>query len=106
MGSRNPNTVPMSQRRASCETVGEMIAQGWEVVSCCQKCRLRMDARLKIIARLNGPQLSLWNRREPCRRLGCDGFVQFEARPPGVTIYRPLEAPWPQGKPPMRQIIG
>jgi hypothetical protein len=36
MGSRNPDRVPLAYRRRKCETVQQMIEQGWEVSSRCR----------------------------------------------------------------------
>lgn len=100
MGSRNPDRVPLAYRRRKCETVVDMMAQGWEVLSSCEKCRLQMNVDLKTISRVRGPTFSLWNRRSRCRRVGCSGVVVFQAKAPGMAYYEQLDGPWPDGKPP------
>jgi len=42
MGDRNPDRVPLSYRRAPCETVTQMLHQRWEVTACCRTCRLEL----------------------------------------------------------------
>ncbi len=98
MGSRRPDNVPMEIWRGGCETVQQMRDQGWEVISHCPVCDLRMRVRLDWIARLSGHDTSLWNRRSPCRKLFCKGQVRFLGRPPGCTQYHRVEAPWPAAR--------
>lgn len=94
MGSRNPDRIPFHQRRARCETVADMDAQGWDVISKCLTCGLMMQVDLKLIAKVSGPRTTLWNRRQGCRRLGCIGMVQFLARIPSLnSSHYPLETP-------------
>jgi hypothetical protein len=100
MGTRNPDRVPLAYRRARCETVADMIDQGWDVISRCRKCELLMAVDLQTIARLRGPATSLWCRKARCRRIGCGGVVEFQAKAPGMAWHEELEAPWPNGKPP------
>jgi hypothetical protein len=101
MGSRNPDRVPLSYRRRKCETVEEMIGQGWDVLAKCATCDLLMRVDLRLIARVRGRKFSLWNQRSRCRRVGCNGVVSFQARAPGMGWHEPLDAPWPDGKPPL-----
>lgn len=101
MGSRNPDRVPLSYRRRKCETVEEMIGQGWDVLAKCGTCELLMRVDLRLIARVRGRKFSLWNQRSRCRRVGCNGVVSFQARAPGMGWHEPLDAPWPDGKPPL-----
>ena len=101
MGSRNPDRVPLSYRRRKCETVADMMGQGWDVLSLCERCQLQMVVDLPMIARVRGPGFSLWNRRSHCRRVGCGGVVRFKARAPGMSWHEELDAPWPDGKPPL-----
>ena len=99
MGSRNPDRVPLSYRRRKCETVADMMAQGWDVISNCRKCGLMMTVDLRMIARVRGARFSLWNRKTRCRRVGCGGVVEFQAKAPGMNWYENLDAPWPEDKP-------
>jgi hypothetical protein len=101
MGSRNLDRVPIREWRRKVETVADMLRERWDVVSKCQACGLMMQTNLRLVARVSGPETSLWNRKEPCRRLGCAGHVEFLARVPGRRDYQPLAAPWPDGKPPI-----
>lgn len=97
MGHRNPDRVPLSYRRERCETVGQMQRDGWEVVSCCQVCGLVMRVDLAALIKLRGPNLSLWNRKARCRRVGCLGHVAFQGRAPGMTFHEALTARSPAG---------
>ncbi len=99
MGSRNPDRVDMAIWRGGCETVGQMVERRWDVVSKCERCALQLHTDLRVIIKVKGPQVSLWNRRQRCRKLGCGGQVRFMAKPPGCTYYRDLDAPWPAGRP-------
>ena len=99
MGSRNPDRVPLHVRRARCETVEEMLAQRWEVISNCRQCGLMMEVNLRLVATISGPETSLWNRSSRCRRIGCTGHVRFQAKAPGMAFFDDLQAPWPDGKP-------
>lgn len=83
----------MRIRRAKCETVEAMQRDGWDVISRCQQCGLIMRVNLALIIRVRGPEVSLWNRKERCRRLGCTGWVEFQARAPGMSIHDALSAP-------------
>jgi hypothetical protein len=48
---------------------------------------------------LMGARASIWNRRPRCRRIGCNGCVEFQARFSLCGYYQALSAPWPPGKP-------
>ncbi len=76
-----------------------MEAQRWDVIACCQSCGLIMRVDLATIGKVRGPGFSLWNRMSRCRRLGCSGIVEFQAKAPGMTVHERLEAPWPDGRP-------
>lgn len=94
MGARNPDRIPISARRRQCETIDHMRLAGWDVLAACGKCGLIMRVDLVILIRLRGPALSLWNRKARCRRLGCLGFVEFQGRPPGVSMHGALTTSW------------
>lgn len=100
MGSKRPDNVPMVIWRGGCESVTQMHAQGWSVISKCPACGLQMVVRLGDQAILCGEDFSLWNRRPPCKRIGCSGRVMFMAKPPGCYQYRELAAEWPANRPP------
>jgi hypothetical protein len=101
MGHRNPDRIPLSWRRTTCETVADMARARWDVISKCQACGLTMQVQLRTIAVVSGPSTSLWNRRAPCRRLLCRGQVEFWAKAPGMASHETLTAEWPDGKPPI-----
>lgn len=100
MGSRNPDRVSLVARRAKCETVAQMIEQGWDVVSKCRRCELMMQVDLRVIAIVKGPNFSLWNRYGRCRRLMCNSVVDFMAKAPGMSWHELLSAPWPDDERP------
>jgi len=83
MGHRNPDRVPIAYRRSRCETVVDMLREGWDVISKCQECGLIMRLDLKLVIRVSGSNVTLWNRQARCRRFGCTGHVDFQARAPG-----------------------
>ena len=93
MGHRNADRVPMRIRRERCETVEAMLREQWDVISKCEKCGLIMRVNLALLVRVGGPTVSLWNRKERCRRLGCTGWVEFQARAPGMAMHEALAAP-------------
>jgi hypothetical protein len=83
----------MRVRRDKCESVEAMGREGWDVISRCQTCGLIMQVNLSLIIRVRGPGVSLWNRKERCRRLGCTGWVEFQGRAPGMAMHETLSAP-------------
>jgi hypothetical protein len=93
MSHRNPDRVSIIERRSKCETVGQMIVQRWDVITKCLACGLVMQTDLAFIARSVSRDLSIWNRRPRCRRLGCTGRVQFQAKAPGMGWHEALETP-------------
>ena len=54
-----------------------------------------MKVDLAVIEALRDPQTVLWNREARCRRLGCDGAVEFRGKNPKITTYIRLKAGWP-----------
>jgi hypothetical protein len=92
VGARNPDRVPIALRRSRCETVADMQAQGWEVISECRTCGLAMRVDLDLIAWRTGAKTSLWNRKARCRRLLCSGWVVFKAKAPGMSWHEELAA--------------
>jgi hypothetical protein len=83
----------MRVRRDKCESVEAMRREGWDVISRCQTCGLIMQVNLSLIIRVRGPGVSLWNRKERCRRLGCTGWVEFQGRAPGMAMHEVMSAP-------------
>jgi hypothetical protein len=77
-----------------------MIEQRWEVLAKCGKCELLTRVDLRVVAKVRGSTFSLWNQRSRCRRVGCMGVVSFQAKAPGMNWHEPLDAAWPDGKPP------
>ncbi|MFI4976608.1 MAG: hypothetical protein ACHP84_18895 [Caulobacterales bacterium] len=100
MGSRNLDRIAMWQWRARCETVAAMQRERWRVVAWCEVCRSAFAVDLAKVARLKGPESSLWNRRQPCLRQDCAGQMRFEATIPGLYGRRVLDAPHPATVPP------
>ncbi|MEO6339626.1 MAG: hypothetical protein ABIO39_06280 [Caulobacteraceae bacterium] len=94
MGSKNLDRWSAKDWRATAETVRKMDAAGWRVSSVCLVCHLAMETDLKQMVRLGFGEVSLWNRRAPCRRIGCDGKVRFMGKPPGVRRLISLDAEW------------
>lgn len=92
MGGRNADRVPIQIRRSKCETVGAVHEAGWDVLSKCGSCGLIMRVDLLVVARVSGSQTSLWNRKARCRRVGCAGWVEFQARAPAMTSHEALRA--------------
>jgi hypothetical protein len=92
MGRRNVDRVPINHYRAAAATVADMQRLGWEVVSKCAACGLMMPVDLDLIALRSGAKTVLWNRKARCRRLGCEGFVEFQAKQPGGGYYQALRA--------------
>jgi len=90
MGSRNADRIPLSDRYLLGRNVVDMYERRWEVISHCLACGLNMAVDLRLVARVSGPATSLWNRTARCRRIGCAGRVEFQAKAPGMTGYEPL----------------
>ena len=97
MGAKNLDRIPMAEWRRKAETVADMQAQGWDVITRCQACGLAMTVNLDLVGWVSGPGTVLWNRKARCRRIGCSGFVEFQGRPPRRQTYEPLRAPEPSG---------
>jgi hypothetical protein len=95
VGARNIDRIPIADLRSGHETVAEMLAAEWEVISKCDTCHLAMAVDLDLVIWRTGPKTSLWNRSAPCRRLGCKGRVSFQARVPGGGGHQALCAPDP-----------
>jgi hypothetical protein len=91
MGAKNFDRLPFTAFYTSAKTVEQMQATGWLVISRCGECGLTMETNLAHVIALAGPGLSLWNRKERCRRLGCSGFVDFHGRHPRRGGYEPLK---------------
>jgi hypothetical protein len=92
MGQKNADRIPVAFYRASVVNVADMMRHRWDVVSKCTACGLLMQLDLALVARPSGPKAVLWNRKQRCRRIGCQGFVEFQARPPGAAVYQSLTA--------------
>ncbi len=99
MGAKNLDRIPMAEWRRKAETVADMQAQGWDVITKCQACGLAMTVNLDLVGWVAGPRTVLWNRKARCRRIGCSGFVEFQGRPPRRQTYEPLRAPAPSDVP-------
>src|SRR5690606_33816940 len=90
MGRRHPDRYTTSDWRQACPTVRWLLAERWDAITECTTCGLKMQANLPRIERERGSDFSLWDRTAPCRRLGCHGFVEFQALPPNATMRFPL----------------
>jgi hypothetical protein len=90
MGRKNIDRIPITDRFGEGQTVAHMAVAGWEVLSKCRTCGLMMVVDLKVVAKVSGPSTSLWNRKSHCRRIGCNGFVHFQAKAPGMPFYSEL----------------
>jgi len=88
----------LAYRRTRCPTIGDMLREVWDVLSSCQKCGLVMQVDLADMIKLRGPKVVLWNRKARCRRIGCSGFVEFQAMAPGIYMHESLRPsdpmPW------------
>lgn len=93
MGSRNADRIHISERRPRCETVAAMARDGWVVIAACDVCRVKMSVSLGVLARVRGPDYSLWNRRGRCKVVGCRGRVAFLADVGCGRGFEPLQAP-------------
>jgi hypothetical protein len=95
MGARNPDRIPIEQWRSGYETVAQMQRANWRIIARCRTCHLDMQVDLDLIAWRSGPKTSLWNRTARCRRLKCDGLVDFWAAIPRAGGFHQLKAPIP-----------
>lgn len=90
MVTLNPDEAPEPITRAAADTIGQMMAREWRVLSHCSRCRLQMFVDLPTLAQLRGPDFSLWNRHPVCRSIGCFGRVTFEAQPKQPASFQRL----------------
>ena len=102
MGTRNPDRIPLREFRLKYETVADMIAGNWLVISWCTTCELSLVVDLQLIRRVSGPKASMWNRAGRCRKLGCHGVTILKAKPPFHGFFSALQAEWPEGAPPRK----
>ena len=91
MGARHPDRIPIKEWHAAGRTVAQMRERRWDVLSKCLACGLMMQVDLGLVIRVAGPDVSLWDRRQRCRCLGCEGDTVFLGRPPNVTLHMRLE---------------
>ena len=96
MGFRNYDRWSAEDWRRTAETVAQMRRAGWDVISYCRTCHLTMKVDLAVIEALRGPQTVVWNRQAQCRRIGCDGVVEFRGKNPKITTHIRLVARWPE----------
>jgi hypothetical protein len=92
VGRKNIDRIPIAHFRARVVTVADMQRERWDVVSKCSACGLMMPVDLDLVAWRTGAKTVLWNRRARCRRLGCQGVVEFQARAPGSPHFQTLAA--------------
>ncbi len=98
MGATNIDRLPFRVFRRNAETIADMYANRWSVIARCDTCGLAIDVNLTLVARLKGPQTSLWNRRQPCKRIGCRGWMDFFGKHPERHSHEQLLAPDPDDK--------
>jgi hypothetical protein len=92
MGSKNLDRLPVAAWRMKYPTVAELARDRVDVISSCASCGLNMAVDLALVVRVSGASTSLWNRKAPCRRIGCSGFIEFRAKFRGTHIYQALAA--------------
>jgi hypothetical protein len=92
MGAKNPDRIPVDAWRVKYPTVAELARDHVEVISSCRKCGLIMPVDLDLVARISGPATNFWNRKARCKRIGCSGFVEFQAKFRGTYTYQTLAA--------------
>ena len=92
MGAKNLDRIPVDAWRVRYPTVAELARDNVDVISSCQKCGLNMPVDLDLVAWRSGSATSLWNRKARCRRIGCIGFVVFQAKFRGTHVYQTLAA--------------
>jgi hypothetical protein len=97
MGAKNPDRFSPSEWRAAAPTVGAMIDRHWDVQARCRKCGLVLRVDLRLIAAIKTRKAEIWNRTAPCRKVGCNGVVDFEGKPPILYQHMRLAAEWPTG---------
>lgn len=100
MGYVKPERRNPEHWRGRAETVGQMRRQGWDVTSRCSTCQFRIRLDTEATVRLHGEHVSLWNHRQSCPRIECDGQVRFWARPPELMQPIELTSPWPADREP------
>ena len=100
MGARNHDRIFISEFRPSTETVKDMFDRKWIVITKCRDCELKLYVNIVALMHYMGPDVSLWNKRRRCLKVGCEGWTTFWAQRPYRNIYEELSAPWPEGGPP------
>lgn len=94
MGARNRDRIWIGEYRRAVATVADMAARQWAVIAKCQACGLMTVVDLELVARVSGAATVLWNRKARCKKVGCQGFVEFQAHVPnGPAGYETLTAP-------------
>jgi len=100
MSYKKPERRNPDHWRGRAETVDQMRRQHWDVTSRCTSCRLHLRLKLEETIKLYSPHVSLWNHRQSCPQVGCDGQVRFWARPPELMQPIELSSPWPEHREP------
>lgn len=91
MGAKSPDRIPFQHFHFQSRTVGLMIENGWTAISQCEACRLQMTVDLELIVTVKGPDVTLWNRRQRCKSVGCTGWVFFLGKHPRRIGFDPLK---------------
>jgi hypothetical protein len=89
VGRKNVDRVHISHFRHRVATVADMQDQRWDVISKCRVCGLMMAVDLALITKHSGPKTILWNRLARCKRIGCQGHVEFQADPLAAGSMQP-----------------
>jgi hypothetical protein len=95
MGFRKPENWKPEDWRATAETVGAMRKAHWDIIAHCLSCHLTLRVDTAVIIQLRGPNVSLWNKQAPCKKVGCKGSMEFQGRPPQLSRHFALRAEWP-----------
>ncbi len=91
MSTKKPERIPFQHFHFQSRMVGLMIENGWTVISQCEKCQLQTTVDLDLIVTVKGPQVTLWNRRQRCKKVGCSGWVYFLGKHPRRIGFDRLE---------------
>ncbi|WGM31531.1 hypothetical protein [Brevundimonas sp. NIBR11] len=86
MGRKNLDRYREADWREASQTVDQILRNRWPVIAECPVCDLRIEADVRRIAQVMGPDYSLWGAETACRRIGCIGRVHFILRPRGAIM--------------------
>ncbi len=81
MSTKQPERIPFQHFHFQFRAVGLMIENGWTVVSRCEV-QLQMSVDLALTVKVKGPDATLCNRGQRCKKVGCSGWVYFLGKHP------------------------